>query len=207
MRPLPCSALVIGVVLFALPRPGFAQARRPVVDAQPETHEGGYLRLMLGAGWTSTSNGESEVNVSGFGRLLSLGVGTSIASNTILSLEFLAASASNQTGKGDRADYVNHGASTSILAAGPGITYYLMPWNAFVSLTVTILTKLAVKNEAHSGGSDFGLGGAFTVGKEWRLPSKLAFGLAGTCVLAGAEAGGTTWATTTCALALSATYN
>lgn len=161
------------------------------------THDGVYLRLQLGASYTSLSssiNG-ADRSLAGLGTGLGIAIGGALDPHVILYGTFIdsTAVAPHRTLGGDVSDgphgrirnvVENAGfGSARVLAAGPGVAYYLDS-NLFVA--GSLLGSMLFVQDLYGGfGTRSNLGLTFEgqVGKEWWVSDNWALGLSGRALL------------------------
>lgn len=156
---------------------------------EPAGHNGGlFVRLTAGLGYlyATESAGGQSVHYSGFGGTASAAIGGVIAPNLILYGEILGTSAWDAEVSQDNA-YNYPGIDVTLFGFGPGIAYYLEPGNVYLSGTLTF-SKLSFSDTydpyGYTEDTDLGIGGAFSVGKEWWVARHLGMGVAGQIHLA-----------------------
>jgi len=180
-----------------------------------ETHDGFYLGLQLGPGYSSmsTSSGGADVTVSGGGLELSIAAGGVVAPNLVVFGQIVGNSSIDPKIeiKGFGSGTANGSATVS--GFGVGLAYYVMPANVYLSASL-LATQLAVADENGDdvGKTDIGAGINLSAGKEWWVSDN--WGLGGALQFMAArmkdkgEAGSKpTWTSVGFALALSATFN
>jgi hypothetical protein len=161
-------------------------ATRPADD---HAHSGLFLNLSVGPGWTWVSNRHApdqptssafpdrsppSFQKSGGGLPLALSAGYAFADRWVIFGELSELQARDPSATITSIDWRGF---------GPGLRYYLMPANVFVSGAL-LLSKVAVYDSRPADGlygvnwaSDWGLTGQASVGKEWRVASHLGVGL------------------------------
>src|SRR5688572_7367092 len=146
-----CSSLFLGALAapaaaqpgapppnYAAP-PTYGQAGSyPAVGVVPrlpgyQTHDGFYLNLQLGPGYTSmsASAGGTDVTISGGGAAFSLALGGAVAPNLILFGQVLADSSVDPKVKVGALS-ANADGSVTVAGFGAGLAYYVMPANVFL---------------------------------------------------------------------------
>jgi hypothetical protein len=156
----------------------YVQARPPGA----QRHDGFYLRMQLGPGFTSAkaSSGADSVKVSGGGVGLSLAVGGAIRDNLIIFGEIVVDSATSPSREigGLPAGTFQNG-SANLGGVGAGLAYYIMPANVYLSGAVVATTfSLNDSNHDNVGSTDTGLGIDLTIGKEWFVSANWGLGVA-----------------------------
>lgn len=197
VRMLVVTVVVGGTLLGA--RPAFAQrpyygpayapspTHRPARYGAPAygvaAHDGFFMRLDVGLGYLSASENVAGGTATYSGTGLSWGAafGGVIAPNLILFGQLLGTTVWDPsfrfTGSYPErlVDY-----SMSMFGIGPGMAFYFMPLNAFVSGTL-LVTRLSFTDELYdvsAGDTDLGFGLAVTGGKEWWVSPHWGIGLA-----------------------------
>jgi len=175
------------------PRYGYPPPRgygRPVVYAPPVyQHDGFYLHMHLGGGYTSmtaTSNGD-KFTLSGGSVAIGIAAGGVIAPNLILYGTFYdtVITDPNVAYNGVNAGVMG-GSSASLYGIGIGLAYYLMPVNVFFmgALTATKMDDSDSYDNYNYFNTDFGLGFQGQVGKEWWVARDWGLGVAAEVTLA-----------------------
>lgn len=203
---------------YAPPPPPYAQMRAPGF----ETHDGFYLRVTLGGGYTSMSATADSVKVklSGGSASFGLALGGSVTPNLVIygALGGTTISEPDYTEAGQSVPTSNISASMSNI--GLGAAYYLVPANVYFAGTL-MASKLRISDNTTSAGNDtlgetdYGLGVEVLAGKEWWVSENWGLGVAGqflfgsmkdkTAFATGGEI--PTWTVTALSLLFSATYN
>jgi hypothetical protein len=141
-------------------------------------HDGFYLRLHGGGGYLTVSG--SGLTLSGGAGAFSVAIGGVIIPNLILYGEVLGLVVSDPTASSN-----NHSASTSgidmtLIGFGPGVAYYVEPFNMYLSTTLTF-TQLSVsdsKTDVKYYDSNVGFGFSLEAGKEWWISTNWGLGAA-----------------------------
>ena len=188
-----------------------------------ETHDGLYLRLHLGGGFTAISGSDGTGNTARLtGGSVSIGVaiGGAIAKDLIL---FGAVGGTILVGPdrdGERRagrhrllrqHSGTNGNSASVGGAGAGLAYYLEPVNVYLSGALMFVTFEF--DDSHNNPiyqSDTGVGFQGMVGKEWWASTNWGLGLAGELYVASMKDKtdpNTRWTSSAFSLVFSATYN
>jgi hypothetical protein len=183
-----------------------------------ERHDGFYLHLQLGPGFTSAkaSSGPDSITLSGGGFGFSIAAGGALNDNLILFGELLVDSALSPDVEvnGVKTATLDN-ASAGLGGFGAGVAYYVMPVNLFLSGALTA-SRLTVNdsNGNEVGSSDLGIGIDLDVGKEWWVSDNWGLGVVGQFFVASmkdkdALPGGDrpTWKVVGFSVALSATFN
>jgi hypothetical protein len=171
---------------YAAPAPRYSPA--PSYYSAPFVHQGLFLRLTVGAGFLTASetvNG-ATLSYSGFGATLSGALGGAIAPNLIIYGEILGTSVFNadQTYGGQPQGL--SGLDVAMYGFGPGIAFYIEPVNMYLSGTLTFskVSFTDTYSQYPTGDTNLGIGGSFTVGKEWWVAQRLGMGIAGQAFVA-----------------------
>jgi hypothetical protein len=207
---------------YAAPPPGYGAPapypypRRPAPGA--ETHDGAYVRLQLGGGYTSLSadaDGNS-LKISGASVGFGLAVGGAIAPDLIIYGTVIDSLASSPTVKVNGVSGTLNNDSAGVVGLGPGIAYYMQPSNVFLAGSL-LISRLVVQdsNGNKVGESDWGVTLEALLGKEWWVSDNLGLGLSGQFLLgrmkdkSALTTGGSVpnWQALAFSLLFSATYN
>jgi len=178
-------------------------------------HDGFYLHLDIGAGYTSlTANAPGDkTTISGGGLAVGIAAGGAIAPNLIL----FGTLYDNMISDPDISDNgvpkgQDFGTDVHLLGVGIGLAYYLMPVNVYFSGAISA-TWMRLDNNYYDQTyleSDTGIGFQGQVGKEWWAWPGWGLGVAGQLTLASmksADFQDTRWTGASFSLLLSATYN
>jgi hypothetical protein len=164
-------------------------AERRATNAQgARTHDGFYMRIHAGLGYLRASEsydmGTTD-SYSGIGPTLNAALGRAIVGNLILYGKFVMTTVSDATwtqngGPPPGRDLTR---DLTLFGFGPGIAYYFAPINLYVSGTLTF-AKLWFLDDNNTDSppppdTEFGIGGSFTVGKEWWVNRDWGIGVAG----------------------------
>ncbi len=148
-------------------------------------HDGFYMRVTAGFGYMTASESYAGATdtYSGVGFTWAAAFGGVVAPNLIIYGELFGMtvpdpnfSVSNGGGSQNLS-----GVTMSSFGIGPGVAYYFMPVNAFISGTVA-LSKIYFTDSASDsslGDSDWGLGLSVIGGKEWWVSHDWGLGVAG----------------------------
>jgi len=200
------AALALAVLLPALP----ANAR--LLDDMNE-HDGFFLRFHLGGGsmnakWRDLPANSliDDLSIDGPSGTFAFSLGGAVAPNLILFGELTSDAASNPrtTINGDRG---RSDSSLSVVGFGPGVSYYFMPVNLYLSGSVLFTRATVSAPNRADGQSDQGLGFKFAVGKEWWVSRDWGIGVAGFGMFASIPDGEATINWSNYGLAFTATYN
>src|SRR5207249_3278413 len=96
----------------------------------------------------------------------------------------------------------------NFVSIGPGVNYYFMPYNFYVSAMV-LMTRLTITSGGSSGSTDAGFGAKLAIGKEWWMSDHWGIGVAGQFTFGSNQdqGSGPTWTTITPGVAFSASFN
>lgn len=199
------------------PPPPYAQVRAPGA----ETHDGFYLRLHLGLGYTrmATSAEGSKFKISGSSSSFGLALGGSITPNLVIYGALSFASISDPTTTVDGVEEDDGDSEVFLGGLGVGAAYYVLPVNAYIAGTVLASSfnrtytdvNLVEQNDTSEGG----LGLELLVGKEWWVSENWGLGAALQLHYSSMKdkdiiknvVESPRWTTTSIALLLSATFN
>jgi hypothetical protein len=183
------------------------------------THDGFYLRLHLGFGYTSmwTNSAGTSFKISGDSAAIGLTLGGAITENLIIYGALSGTTISSPDFKRGNVTSTRTGDADSF-GFGGGVAYYIQPMNVYVAGTL-LANKLELSD---SGGTvtnetDFGLGVEALVGKEWWVSDNWGIGAAARAHFASMKdssidmksltGANDTWKTAAFSLLFSATYN
>lgn len=174
------------------------------------THDGFYLRMFLGFGYTNMELEDADVTVGGTGGAFGIALGAAVSENLIVFAEIFDDIAMNPTVKMGGSEIDTEDVSAGVVAIGGGIAYYFMPSNVYVSGTISAGQLTVRDGDRQVGESDFGPGLSLMVGKEWWVSPN--WGVGGALQVYGGRMkdkgdNAPTWATSAIALTFSATYN
>jgi hypothetical protein len=183
-----------------------------------QTHDGTYLRMQIGAGWTglSTSSQGSSVDFKGGGASFAFALGLSVTPHLVVYLEGLEASSSNPdiTVGGMASGSVD--GDGNVLGVGPGLAYYFGTTNIFLAGTLLAAkAELTDHNSNAITSSKWGVGWEGLVGKEWWVSDNWGLGVSGQLIVASMkgkdpvafDATIPSWTALSLAVLFSATYN
>jgi hypothetical protein len=174
----------------------------------PRFHDGFYLRLTQGFGTGSVRGDGTKYSGGSVG--FSAAFGGALTPHLVLYGEFLFHVVPNPKGDTQVDGATLAGNPVASLGLGPGIAYYFMPLNLYLSGSLLLQQTALVKS--YSDGSDgrltTGLGLSLMVGKEWWVSGDWGLGVAAQLFLASArEQSGTQWKTGALAMLFSDTWN
>ena len=215
-RSFPLAAVLAAVLLPSLSAAGIAAAQpAPMgtisVPAGHHTHDGFYVRGILGFNFTTLKSDTPEVKVSGPGGSAGLALGYTVAPNLIVYAEIYDDLAVSPTVElmGATAG-TSDDTSAGVLGFGAGLAYYFMPVNVYVSATLGASQVTVNDGDMEVASSKLGFGASVMVGKEWWVSSDWGIGAAlklfgGAMKDKGDNA--PTWTGGAAALMFSATFN
>jgi hypothetical protein len=179
------------------PPPGYpAQAGYPAVQQYPqlgattrdpgaEKHDGFYLRLMLGPGYTrmGASAAGTDMTVSGIGAGFNVAVGGAISENLALYGDIIVNSAANPEQKVGATSRELTDRTAAAQGIGVGAAYLIMPVNAFIGGSLVLarfsLDDTSGEESRTLAESDTGFGLNLVGGKEWWVSDNWGVGVAG----------------------------
>ena len=142
-------------------------------------HDGFYLRLQVGGGYSHANLAGEDFAVKGGAAAINAEFGGAVARNLILFGKLYGTSASNPDIEiGDITfEDRNSDASMNIGALGGGVTYYIMPANVYLSGALSF-SQLTVREEGITR-AETDLGGALHLGlgKEWWVSDDWGLGI------------------------------
>ncbi|HLG33034.1 MAG TPA: hypothetical protein VI362_08315 [Ignavibacteriaceae bacterium] len=141
-------------------------------------HDGFYLRLLGGAGYAQLTEENvmgSDLKFTGLGSPANIQIGGTISNNFILfgHIGGLVISDPDLEWMGQSSTTSN--LSVSMYDVGAGITYYLMPSNFYLCLSL-LSSQASLEYENTTGDSEFGFGLNVLIGKEWWVGDDWALG-------------------------------
>ena len=201
---------VAGAVLAA--SPAFAQETVDGREDRYRRHQGLFLRFDAGGGYLKSSAAPNGTDASLSGPALSFGVslGANVVENLSIFGHMSISSAPFPTASLGGSSVGTSNSSLEFLSIGPGVNYYFMPSNFYLSGMV-VLTGLITALEGASGSTKAGFGAKLAVGKEWWVTDRWGLGIAGQFSFGSNRDKGSgsppTWTTITPALAFSASFD
>ena len=193
------------------PPPPAGQPYYVQMNPTAQTHDGFYLRFLLGpAGFaTGTSYAGNDLSVKGGGGGFSLAMGAALSPGLIIYGEVFddIAVGPTLTVNGDSGT-ADTDVSAGVVGFGPGIAHYF-PSNMYISATLAFAKLTVQRNGDQVADSDVGIGVSGAIGKEWWVSDQWGLGLAGQLFLGSIPDGGADarWSTAGAMIALSATCN
>ncbi len=200
---------VAGAVLAA--SSAFAQETASGGDDRYHRHQGQFLRFDLGGGYLRSSATHNGTDASLSGAAVSFGVslGASVMENLSVFGHASISSAPLPNASLAGSSVGTSSSSLDFLSIGPGVNYYFMPSNFYLSAAI-LMTGLVTTLEGNSGSTKVGFGATFSVGKEWWVSDRWGLGIAGQFSFGSNKDKGPgsppTWTTITPALAFSASF-
>jgi hypothetical protein len=181
----------------------------------PRSHDGFYLRLTTGLGLASVSGDGTKYSGGSFA--FSSAFGGAVTPHLILYGELLFHGISSPKGTAKAGDPTLAGNPVDNFGIGPGVAYYFMPLNLYLSGSVLLQKVLLTKSYAAVAPavavsskqfSNTGLGFSLMVGKEWWVSGDWGLGVAAQVLLASAkDRDGTKWDSGALAILFTATFN
>jgi hypothetical protein len=172
-------------------------------------HDGFYMRLSLGGGgaWASGAGQTYSGGSVAFGAAF----GGAITPHLILYGEFFVHTIPNPTAESYGSSRTLD-ADLDILGFGPGVAYYFMPFDLYVSGTL-LLQQVQLSDSNNSNRSfdvtKTGIGCSIMVGKEWWVADDWGLGVAAQLLLGSAKdrTVDARWTSKALAIMFTATYN
>jgi len=136
------------------------------------------LAIGIGGAWVDIDSEPTEVGLSGVSVAFSLDLGGSLVPNLILHGRFASVVIVDPSMEVRGDDLVRADDLTAVaFLIGPGLTYYFMPFNLYVSLVAGLSWLDLHYIGGESGLTDAGLGLNLDVGKEWWLTRHWGLGI------------------------------
>ena len=147
-------------------------------EAQAYTHDGFFLRLAGGFGYSDLSENDTDQSVHGGSFGMNVAIGGMVIPNlaihgTLSGMSMFDPSVSNGITSVDLDD-----TTVGIGGLGAGVTYYFMPINLYISGSL-LLAQAHVDVNGIERDSDVGLMLNTVVGKEWWIHQEWGIGVAG----------------------------
>jgi hypothetical protein len=185
----------------------------PAAADKSQTHDGLFLRLRLGFGWSGIDDKQDSLSIDGTGGALGISLGGAIGRNLILYGELFDDISVAPTFKfGGMSVASDNNVSAGAVAVGPGLAYYFDN-NVYLGATVGA-AKIQLHDSSSNGTTavaSTGWGWALSgeVGKEWWVSDQWGLGASLQALYASAKDpnNGPTWTSTALMLGVSATYN
>jgi hypothetical protein len=179
------------------------------------THDGFYMRLAAGGGAAVAEDSDIGAKASGGSFAFSAAFGGAILQNLILYGEMIGygipESKYNNDGMNGTSSH-----TLNITGFGPGVAYYFMPLNLYLSGTL-VLHQISENASGNSNNgvtlTDTGVGVSLMVGKEWWVSADWGLGIAADFFLGSAKnrpdytTPDSRWTSKGFAVMFSATYN
>lgn len=177
----------------------------------PRTHDGFFLRLSAGGGYAKTSvdAGGDNFEISGPIGDVNFAIGSMVSPNLAIHGTIIGWTATDPTVEWTGVASGEFNGDVTLSAVGPGITYYFMPSNLYLSASVGLATLTADISGGPAFDSDTGVAVDLTLGKEWWVGDSWGLGVAGGLMVHSIPDGGIdeNWTGTSFAIRFSATYN
>jgi hypothetical protein len=200
-------SLAAGVLLAA--SAASAQPAPAGEDDRVHRHQGLFLRLDGGLGYLRSSsmlNGE-DASLTGLALSFGISLGGHVREDlSVFGHASISAAPAPTASLGTSSGGTD--SSLELVSIGPGVNYYFMPSNVYVSAVVALTGLFAIaKNK--SGSSEVGLGVRVAVGKEWWVGDRWGIGVAGQFSFGSNQDQGSAahWKTISPTLAFSATFD
>jgi len=163
------------IVLTALVAAVSAQA-----GPRARTHDGFFLRLSAGGGYAQTTIDDAfdRLKLSGASGDLNFAIGGAVGENLIVHGTLAGWSIDSPDVELNNLSGEARDASASLGGIGPGVTWYAMPANLYLSGSL-LLTGFSIDGPGDNYESDPGVSIDLTVGKEWWVGNNWGLGLAG----------------------------
>jgi len=169
------------------------------------------MRLALGFGGAALENTDAKLKLSGRSVGLSAAFGGAIRPNLILYGE-LVAHAVPEFRREDSGYSTKSPDTLNIVGVGPGVAYYFMPLNLYLS--GTFLLQKAAQSDPHDNDrstdiTNQGVGCSFMAGKEWWVSADWGLGIGVEFFLGSAKSNDydRSWTSKAAAVMFSASYN
>jgi len=153
------------------------------------THDGFFMRLNIGAGYLHASEtfGGVTDTYSGGGATYGAAFGGAVIPNLIIYGEVVGITVFDADLHSSDGTYSGpqSGLDVTMVGIGPGVAYYIMPVNLYLSGTL-IFTQMSFSDNYSGTATDtnVGIGLSLMVGKEWWVGRDWGMGLAGQTQLA-----------------------
>ncbi|MCP3135837.1 outer membrane beta-barrel protein [Pyxidicoccus xibeiensis] len=180
-------------------------------DAGRHSHDGLYLRLQVGGGYTRAESTFEDLAVKGAAGAVNAELGFAVLQNFIIYGKLFGASAQNPDLEfGDvTIEGQDDDVSQNFGALGAGVTYYLMPANVYLSGALSFARLTITEDGDTIAETDPGVGLHLGVGKEWWVSDNWGLGVGGELALGRirSDDGEDDWNVLNVMLLLSATFN
>ncbi|MCG5055356.1 MAG: tetratricopeptide repeat protein [Myxococcales bacterium] len=183
--------------------------RLPAPSRDPgfHTHDGWFLRLLVGLHRVSVNERRAGASRVGAGVASGVAFGYALLPSLAAFGEVGVAARSETTGPTNES-------RTTVGGVGAGLTYYVLPYNVYVSASLlygimefSTETTVAGVTTTRESSSTSGVGTHLSLGKEWWASANWGVGVALDLYAVEAEVEGSTWAGTSGGVAFSATFN
>jgi hypothetical protein len=162
--------------------PPYAVVRAPGA----QTHDGFYLRLQLGGGYTSMSatSGPDELKLAGSGFSFAVALGGAISRNVIIYGTLVNSQAQDPEATANGMSFGSVNGNAGVVGIGPGLAYYLDPSNVFLAASF-LASRLVFTNpdNTNNGRTDWGFTFEGLVGKEWWVSDNWGLGVSAQLLL------------------------
>jgi hypothetical protein len=162
----------------------------------------------MGVGYWRARSDDLHTTFDGAGISFDIAVGGAIRENLVLFGNYFGAIHPESRRSLDRSDDTM---TLGVLGIGPGLAYYIMPINLYVSGTVAVI--VAPKDTStyyDTPDMGVGFGGKLMVGRDWWVSDNWSLGVAADLLLAGTKGNDNPhpgWMITTFGASFVATYN
>jgi hypothetical protein len=180
--------------------------------AEPETHDGFYLRLHIGPGFnTMESDSSPKAKIDGTGGAFGISLGGMVTENYGVFAEISDSVATEpQLTIGNQTFEAKDNVRVAVIGLGVGVIYWYMPINIYVSAAL-VLDELIVRDgDEKVFETDKGVGLSIMVGKEWWVSENWGLGVAAALRQSSRmdeKDGDATWEADSLNVVFSATYN
>src|SRR6185312_15409049 len=189
-QPPPAAPPPYGPPPGYVPPPGYGYgppAYNP--GAPPNVHDGLFLRLNVGAGYTNVSATDHygrDMKFSGGSLNVGLALGGAVAENLIVFGNLFMAVANRPDWTQPTMPFSTSWDGTAFLGGfGVGLAYYIMPADVYLSGALAAMTFSASDDYGNTvAASNTGLGFQGMIGKEWWVSPEWGLGVAGEMVFA-----------------------
>ena len=192
----------LGALLLLAPSFTFAQGG-------VHEHDGFFLRLNIGYGYSNTTLEPEGVETSVSGDCISGGVavGAVVAPGLALHASFFGPMVSDPTFKDSEGEGEVSGLDLRWTVMGAGLTYYFNS-NVYFSGSLGV-AEMEIDLKGEGGTTDSGVGGELMLGREWWVSDNWGLGVAGKFFLSRVpdKGGDPVFVTTAGSVVLSATFN
>lgn len=143
-------------------------------------HDGFFLRMLYGVGYAELVEEDvlgSDMKFSGLAQDIRFQIGGTVAENLMLYGEFGGVMQFDPNFEYMGQSGTANDVTVSVFDFGGGITYYWMPSNIYLSLSL-LSSQATFEFEGTTGESQYGFGFNAMVGKEWWVGEQWALGVA-----------------------------